>query len=100
MRKVEIRDEPSAQRRWIAVDKKSREVILRLHDEDLLLNICRSLGWEIVQAQDPRSTGYLSDKNSRLHPRHVVPKPAQAYEPEVPVKVRERISTLSPSGEA
>jgi hypothetical protein len=26
----------------------------------------------------------LSDKTSRLHPRHVVPKPAQAYEPEVP----------------
>jgi hypothetical protein len=35
----------------------------------------------------------LSDKTSRLHPRHVVPKPAQAYEPEVPVKVREWIST-------
>jgi hypothetical protein len=33
----------------------------------------------------------LSDKSSRLHPRHVVPKPAQAYEPEVPVKVREWI---------
>jgi hypothetical protein len=29
----------------------------------------------------------LSDKTSRLHPRHVVPKPAQAHEPEVPVKV-------------
>jgi hypothetical protein len=27
----------------------------------------------------------LSDKTSRLHPWHVVPKPAQAYEPEVPV---------------
>jgi transposase len=27
----------------------------------------------------------LSDKTSRLHPRHVVPKPAQAHEPEVPV---------------
>jgi SAM domain (Sterile alpha motif) len=26
----------------------------------------------------------LSDKTSRLHPRHVVPKPAQAYEIEVP----------------
>jgi hypothetical protein len=26
----------------------------------------------------------LSDKSSRLHPRHVVPKPAQAYEPKVP----------------
>ena len=34
----------------------------------------------------------LSDKTSRLHPRHVVPKPAQAYESEVPVKVREWIS--------
>src|ERR1700686_1964872 len=33
----------------------------------------------------------LSDKISRLRPRHVVPKPAQAYEPEVPVKVREWI---------
>jgi hypothetical protein len=28
----------------------------------------------------------LSDKTSRLHPRHVVPKPAQAYEPKVSVK--------------
>src|SRR5882724_12154643 len=34
----------------------------------------------------------LSDKTSRLHPRHVVPEPGQAYEPEVPVKVREWIS--------
>ncbi len=33
----------------------------------------------------------LSDKTSRLHPRHVVPKPSQAYEPEVPIKVREWI---------
>src|SRR5215472_1698554 len=35
----------------------------------------------------------LSDKTSRLHPRQVVPKPAQACEPEVPVKVREWISS-------
>jgi hypothetical protein len=34
----------------------------------------------------------LSDKASRLRPRHVVPKPTQAYEPEVPVKVREWIA--------
>src|SRR4030088_3432582 len=34
----------------------------------------------------------LSDKTSRLHPRHVVPKPRQAYEPEVPVEVRKWIS--------
>src|SRR5580704_16384778 len=37
----------------------------------------------------------LSDKTSRLHPRHVVPKPAQAHEPEVPVKVREWIFVTS-----
>src|ERR1700746_3057091 len=34
----------------------------------------------------------LWDKTSRLHPRHVVPKPGQAYETEVPVEVREWIS--------
>src|SRR5208283_147024 len=34
----------------------------------------------------------LSDKTSRLRPRHVVPKPTQTYEPEVPVEVRERIA--------
>src|SRR6266849_456561 len=34
----------------------------------------------------------LSDKTSRLRPRHVVPKPVQAYEPEVPVQVREWIA--------
>src|SRR4030081_1471157 len=33
----------------------------------------------------------LSDNTSRLRPRHVVPKPAQAYEPKVPVKMREWI---------
>jgi hypothetical protein len=27
----------------------------------------------------------LSNKTSRLHPRHVAPQPAQAYEPKVPV---------------
>src|SRR6266550_9135930 len=33
----------------------------------------------------------LSDKTSRLHPRHVVPKPAQAYESKVSVEMREWI---------
>ena len=33
----------------------------------------------------------LSDKTSRLHPRQVMPKHGQAYEPEVPVKVWEWI---------
>src|SRR6202051_5376519 len=33
----------------------------------------------------------LSDKTSRLHPRHAAPKLGQAHEPEVPVEVREWI---------
>src|SRR5258708_751748 len=34
----------------------------------------------------------LSDKTSRLHPRHVVPKRCQTHETEVPVEVREWIA--------
>jgi len=41
---------------------------------------------------DIKSKMATKDKTSRLHRRHVVPKPTQAYEPEVPVKVREWIS--------
>jgi len=42
-----------------------------------------------IPTQDTRNYRIrLSGKTSRLHPRHVVPKPAQAYEPEVRVKVR------------
>ena len=38
----------------------------------------------VLEAQPPRITRIrLSDKTSRLRPRHVVPKPAQTYEPEV-----------------
>jgi hypothetical protein len=33
----------------------------------------------------------LSDKTSRLRPRHVATERGQTYEPEVPVKVREWI---------
>src|SRR5258708_28195050 len=51
-------------------------------------------GWVVWRKPDVQfSRIRLSDKTSRLHPRHVVPKPAQAYEPEVPVKVREWISS-------
>ena len=38
-----------------------------------------------------KAANEFKDKTSRLHPRHVVPKPAQTYEPEVPVKMREWI---------
>lgn len=55
MRKVEIAADPQAQRCWIAVDTKSGEPMLRLHDRDLLERICRSLEWKIAQPVSQRS---------------------------------------------
>jgi hypothetical protein len=54
MRKVEIIEEPRAQRCFLAVDVKSGEPILRLHDRELLQRICRSLEWKIVRRQVER----------------------------------------------
>jgi len=55
MRKVEIVVDPKAQRCWIAIDTKSGEPMLRLHDRDLLERICRSLEWKIAQPAAQRS---------------------------------------------
>ena len=46
---------------------------------------------QLIELDRQISRIQLSDKTSRLHPRHVVPKPAQAYEPKVPLKMREWI---------
>jgi putative SOS response-associated peptidase YedK len=55
MRKVQIVDDPAAQRCWIAIDLKSREPMLRLHDRELLERICSSLEWKIVPPVAQRS---------------------------------------------
>jgi hypothetical protein len=55
MRKVEIIDDPKAQRCWIAVDAKTGERVLRMRDRALLERICQSLEWRIVQPDMPRS---------------------------------------------
>jgi predicted nucleic acid-binding OB-fold protein len=57
MRKVEIVDEPDGQRRWVVVDNMTGKVVIRLHDEDLLRNICRSFEWEIVLTRRQQSIG-------------------------------------------
>jgi hypothetical protein len=54
MRKVKIVDDPLAQRCWIAVDLKSGEPVLLMHDRGLLERICQSLEWKIVQANAQR----------------------------------------------
>jgi hypothetical protein len=54
MRKIEIIDEETSQRRWVAIDKQTGQPVLRLHDRELLWNICNGLGWQIVPT-NPRS---------------------------------------------
>jgi hypothetical protein len=42
MRKVEIVEDPQAQRCWVAVDEKLREPVLRVHDRDCLRGFARA----------------------------------------------------------
>jgi hypothetical protein len=62
------------------------------------ITVAASFGWRcLLESQpwlrfhipliEPDMQSYrirLSDKSSRLRPRHVIPKPVQAYEPETP----------------
>jgi hypothetical protein len=54
MREVEIIEENSSQRRWVAIDMRTRKPVLRLHDRNLLWNICRGLDWKIVPTNPQR----------------------------------------------
>jgi hypothetical protein len=59
MRTIEIVEDRRTQRPWVAVDAKSGEPVLRLHDRGLLERICESLGWKIVQTDTQRSRSDL-----------------------------------------
>jgi len=48
MRRVKIVEDPRSQRCWVAVDVKSGEGVMRLHDRPLLERLCFSLEWKIV----------------------------------------------------
>ena len=50
MREVEIIEDSSDQRRWVAVDTQTRKPVLRLHEKNLLRNVCQNLGWQIAPA--------------------------------------------------
>lgn len=57
MRKIEITEQPQGQRRWVALDSKSGQPVLRLHDRGLLEKVCRSLEWQIVERSGERRQG-------------------------------------------
>jgi hypothetical protein len=48
MRRVEVVEDPGSQRCWVAVDMKSGEPVMRLHDRGLLERLLNSLEWKVV----------------------------------------------------
>jgi hypothetical protein len=55
MRRVEIVEDPRSQRCWVAVDVKSGEPVMRLHDRGLLERLCESLEWKVADRRVVRS---------------------------------------------
>jgi len=53
MRTVEIIHDPQDPRPWAAIDRRTREPLLRLFNRDQLEQICLRCGWRIVAAKAP-----------------------------------------------
>jgi hypothetical protein len=49
MRRVQIVEDPRSQRCWVAVDIKSGESVMRLHDRGLLERLCENLEWIVAR---------------------------------------------------
>jgi hypothetical protein len=55
VRKVEIVEEPNQKiYKWIAVDKKTHESLLRLPDLYQLQDVCHRLEWKVVDVKSIR----------------------------------------------
>jgi hypothetical protein len=48
MRTIAIIHDQSNQRPWLAIDRETRQQLLRLADRDQLLRTCERLGWRLV----------------------------------------------------
>jgi hypothetical protein len=53
LRFVKIVYDRKNQRRWVAVDSRTDQQLLRLHDRDQLMRTCGRLGWEVRQVEEP-----------------------------------------------
>jgi len=51
MRRVEIVEEPSQTYKWIAIDRGTRQSLLRLADLHQLRDVCHRLGWAVVDVK-------------------------------------------------
>ena len=55
MRRVEIVEEPDQPYKWIAIDRGTRQSLLRLPDLYQLRDICDRLEWEVVAEKRARA---------------------------------------------
>jgi hypothetical protein len=53
LRTVEIVHDPKDPRPWVAIDRRTREPVLRLFNRDQLEQICLRFGWRITAAKAP-----------------------------------------------
>jgi hypothetical protein len=63
MRVVKIFYDRMNQRHWVAVDSRTDQELLRLHDREQLMRTCDRLGWEVHNAAEPAETGELEADN-------------------------------------
>jgi hypothetical protein len=54
MRKIEIVEEPNHTYKWIAIDRATRQSLLRLSDLDQLRDVCDRLEWQIIDVKSAR----------------------------------------------
>jgi hypothetical protein len=49
MRIVEIMYEPGNVRPWLAIDRETGQLLLRLKDRYQLERVCKGLGWQVAR---------------------------------------------------
>src|SRR5262245_12913303 len=58
MRRVEIVEEPNQTYKWIAIDRGTRQSLLRLADLHQLRDVCHRLGWTVVDVKRTSQSGF------------------------------------------
>ena len=60
LRLVKIVYDRKHQRHWVAVDSRTDQQLLRLHDRDQLMRTCARLGWEVRKVEGPAEQAVAS----------------------------------------
>ena len=61
MRRVEIIQEPTGVRRWVAIEYATQKPLLRIASSDQLYSLCDRLGWQVeTKRRQSRQSNSLS----------------------------------------